>query len=329
MASGGDGSVRPCTGERPGEGEETRERERGAGRRCNVQGVRGDEREKQEVAGDVAAGERARDTQSPNLHLLLSQLRHKCLHHLFCLCSNVLIRNLTILAPHDSPNTDGIDPDSSSNVCIEDCNISTGDDLIAIKSGWDEYGIAYGRPSSGITIRRITGSSPFAGFSVGSETSGGVEDVLAEHLNFYSSGFGVHIKTNSGRGGFIRNITVSDVILDNVRYGLRIAGDVGGHPDERYDHNALPKVDSLTIKNVQGQNIKEAGLIKGIPNSAFSWICLSNIKLHGSAPVRPWKCAAGHAFESGTAGSQNRLDEAGRIDTKITKGAVRAPVTCV
>ncbi|XP_048563674.1 probable polygalacturonase [Triticum urartu] len=207
-------------------------------------------------------------------------------------CSNVLIRNLTILAPHDSPNTDGIDPDSSSNVCIEDCNISTGDDLIAIKSGWDEYGIAYGRPSSGITIRRITGSSPFAGFSVGSETSGGVEDVLAEHLNFYSSGFGVHIKTNSGRGGFIRNITVSDVILDNVRYGLRIAGDVGGHPDERYDHNALPKVDSLTIKNVQGQNIKEAGLIKGIPNSAFSRICLSNIKLHGSAPVRPWKCAA-------------------------------------
>lgn len=205
-------------------------------------------------------------------------------------CSNVVIRNLTILAPHDSPNTDGIDPDSSSNVCIEDCYISTGDDLVAIKSGWDEYGIAYGRPSSDITVRRITGSSPFAGFAVGSETSGGVENVLAEHLNFFSSGFGVHIKTNSGRGGFIRNVTVSDVTLDNVRYGLRIAGDVGDHPDEHYNHNALPKVDSLTIKNVQGQNIKEAGSIKGIASSAFSRICLSNIKLHGSVPVRPWKC---------------------------------------
>jgi hypothetical protein len=82
------------------------------------------------------------------------------------------------------------------------------------------------------------------------------------------------------------------VTLDNVRYGLRIAGDVGGHPDERYNHNALPIVDSLTIKNVQGQNIKEAGLLKGIPKSAFSRICLSNIKLHGSTPVRPWKCEA-------------------------------------
>ncbi|EAY74990.1 hypothetical protein OsI_02888 [Oryza sativa Indica Group] len=207
-------------------------------------------------------------------------------------CSNVVIRNVTVLAPHDSPNTDGIDPDSSSNVCIEDCYISTGDDLIAIKSGWDEYGMAYGRPSSHITIRRITGSSPFAGFAVGSETSGGVEHVLAEHLNFFSSGFGIHIKTNTGRGGFIRNVTVSDVTLDSVRYGLRIAGDVGGHPDDRYDRNALPVVDGLTIKNVQGQNIREAGSIKGIATSAFSRICLSNVKLNGGAAVRPWKCEA-------------------------------------
>jgi len=207
-------------------------------------------------------------------------------------CSNVVIRNVTVLAPHDSPNTDGIDPDSSSNVCIEDCYISTGDDSIAIKSGWDEYGISYGHPSSDITVRRITGSSPFAGFAVGSETSGGVQNVLAEHLNFFGSGYGIHIKTNTGRGGFIRNVTISDVTLDNVRYGLRIAGDVGDHPDDRYNRSALPVVDALTIKNIQGQNIKEAGLIKGIANSAFSRICLSNVKLSGGTPVRPWKCEA-------------------------------------
>jgi len=212
--------------------------------------------------------------------------------HLSCVCSNVVIRNVTVLAPHDSPNTDGIDPDSSSNVCIEDCYISTGDDSIAIKSGWDEYGISYGHPSSDITVRRITGSSPFAGFAVGSETSGGVQNVLAEHLNFFGSGYGIHIKTNTGRGGFIRNVTISDVTLDNVRYGLRIAGDVGDHPDDRYNRSALPVVDALTIKNIQGQNIKEAGLIKGIANSAFSRICLSNVKLSGGTPVRPWKCEA-------------------------------------
>ncbi|CAO2143734.1 unnamed protein product [Urochloa humidicola] len=216
-------------------------------------------------------------------------------------CSNVVIRNVTILAPHDSPYTDGIDPDSCSNVCIEDCYISNGDDAIAIKSGWDEYGIAYGRPSSNITVRRITGSTPFAGFAIGSETSGGVENILAEHLSFFNSGVGINIKTNIGRGGFIRNVTIADVTLDNVLYGLGIAGDVGGHPDDRYNRSALPMVDSLTIKNVQGQNIRNAGRIKGIANSSFSRICLWNVMLGGGGAhvIGTWKCEAvsGSALE--------------------------------
>lgn len=182
--------------------------------------------------------------------------------------------------------------DSSSNVCIEDCHISTGDDLISIKSGWDQYGIALGRPSSGITVQRITGSGPFAGFAIGSETSGGVENVQVQHLDLFSMGVGIHIKTNSGRGGFIRNITVSEVTLNGARYGLRISGDVGGHPDTSYNPNVLPVVDGVTIKNVWGQNIRQAGLIRGIRNSVFSHICLSNVKLHGAASIGPWKCRA-------------------------------------
>ena len=74
-------------------------------------------------------------------------------------CSNVRIQNLTILAPLNSPNTDGIDPDSSSDVCIEDCYISVGDDVISIKSGWDEYGVSYRRPSSNIIICRVIGQT--------------------------------------------------------------------------------------------------------------------------------------------------------------------------
>ncbi|KAG6480330.1 hypothetical protein ZIOFF_063830 [Zingiber officinale] len=213
---------------------------------------------------------------------------------------NVVVRNVTILAPHDSPNTDGVDPDSSLNVCIEDCYISTGDDLVAIKSGWDEYGMAYARQSSGITVRRITGSGPFAGFAIGSETSGGITNVLAENLNIFNSGIGIHIKTNSGRGGFIRNITISDVNLSNVRKGLRIAGNVGGHPDDHYNPNALPVVEGLMIKNVWGVGIQQPGSIQGIKNSPFMQICLLNVKLDVAATrVVPWVCAdvSGGALE--------------------------------
>ncbi|KAI3768626.1 hypothetical protein L2E82_19456 [Cichorium intybus] len=83
---------------------------------------------------------------------------------------NVVIHHVTILAPHDSPNTDGIDLDSSSHVGIEDSYISMGDDLVAVKNRWDEYGC----PTNDITIRRLTGSSRFTGIAVGSETSGRV-----------------------------------------------------------------------------------------------------------------------------------------------------------
>jgi polygalacturonase len=144
------------------------------------------------------------------------------------------------------------DADSSSHVCIEDSYISTGDDLVAMKSGWDEYSIAYGRCSTSITIRRITGSSPFAVIAVGSETSGGVENVLADHINLFNMGLGIHVKTNIGRGGFIRNITITNVFMENSRKGIKIAGDVGGHPDDRFNPNALPVVKGITIQERLG-----------------------------------------------------------------------------
>lgn len=187
------------------------------------------------------------------------------------------------------------DTDSSSHVCIEDSYISTGDDLVAVKSGWDEYGIAYGHRSFGITIRRITGSSPFSGIAVGSETSGGVENVLVEHIQLYNMGVGIHVKTNIGRGGLIRNISVSDVYLGNARKGIKIAGDVGDHPDNGFNPNAFPVVKDITIKNVSGVNVLQAGLIEGLRNSPFTGICLSNINLAGVTPKGsrspPWKCS--------------------------------------
>ncbi|PWA95040.1 Glycoside hydrolase, family 28 [Artemisia annua] len=208
-------------------------------------------------------------------------------------CSHVVIHHVTILAPPDSPNTDGIDPDSSSHVCIEDSYISTGDDLIAVKSGWDEYGIAYGRPSNDITIRRITGSCPFAGIAVGSETSGGVYNVLAEHITLRNMGVGIHLKTNIGRGGIIRNITVSDVYMVNVRKGIKMASDVGDHPDNNYNPNALPVLKHVRIKNIRGKKVMQAGLIQGLKNSPFTDICLSNINLHRTigSKYAPWKCS--------------------------------------
>ncbi|KAI4319921.1 hypothetical protein MLD38_033460 [Melastoma candidum] len=204
--------------------------------------------------------------------------------------SHVTIQNLTIRAPPNSPNTDGIDPDSSDHVCIEDCYISTGDDVIAIKSGWDEYGIYYGRPSTKITIRRIVGETRSSGIAIGSEMSGGVSDVHAEDLFFYNTNNGIRIKSSPGRGGYVRNIYISNVTLLNVTTALRFTGLYGEHPDDHYDPNALPKIERITFKDIRGESITVAGLMQGIEGDAFEDICLYNVNLQVSAST-PWNCS--------------------------------------
>ncbi|OVA16627.1 Glycoside hydrolase [Macleaya cordata] len=206
-------------------------------------------------------------------------------------CSQVIVQNVTILAPLDSPNTDGIDPDSSDDVCIEDCYISTGDDLISIKSGWDEYGISYARPSSNIVIHRLTGETGLgSGISIGSEMSGGVSEVHAESLRFFNSNNGIRIKTAPGRGGYVRNIYISDLTMTDVKIAIRFTGQYGEHPDEFYDPKALPVIDKISIKDVTGENIRLAGLLEGIEGDNFLNICLSNITLSVTKDP-PWNCS--------------------------------------
>ncbi|XP_052885051.1 probable polygalacturonase [Gossypium arboreum] len=114
--------------------------------------------------------------------------------------SNVVVQGLTILAPVTSPNTDGINPDSCTNTRIEDCYIVSGDDCVAVKSGWDEYGIKFGMPTKQLVIRRLTCISPFSAvIALGSEMSGGIEDVRAEDITGINSESAVRIKTAVGK----------------------------------------------------------------------------------------------------------------------------------
>ncbi|RVX05366.1 putative polygalacturonase [Vitis vinifera] len=133
-------------------------------------------------------------------------------------------------------NTDGIDPDSCEDMVIEDCYISVGDDGIAIKSGWDQYGVAYGRPSVNILIRNLViRSMVSAGVSIGSEMSGGVSNVTVENLLVWNSRRAVRIKTSPGRGGYVQHINYRNLTFDNVRVGIVIKTDYNEHPDDGFD----------------------------------------------------------------------------------------------
>jgi polygalacturonase len=208
-------------------------------------------------------------------------------------CRNVVVKDMTILAPFDSPNTDGIDPDSSQYVCIEDCYISVGDDAIAIKSGWDEYGTAYGMPSQNIDVRRITvHTRTSAGIAFGSEMSGGISNVQVDHMTIYGARWGIRFKTGLGRGGYIRNITVTKLDMRSVRTAIAFAGNYGEHPDDNWNRTDYPVIEDVSIEDVVGENITQAGLFLGLPESPFHNIHLANIVLDVKSESENWNCSS-------------------------------------
>ncbi|KAH7683688.1 Pectin lyase fold/virulence factor protein [Dioscorea alata] len=173
-------------------------------------------------------------------------------------CKNVTISNMTILAPVlGAPNTDGIDPDSCEDMVIENCFICVGDDGIAIKSGWDQYGIAYGRPSTNIVIRNVTLRSVVsAGVSIGSEMSGGVSNITLENLHVWDSRRAVRIKTAPGRGGYVRDISCRNMSLTKVRIGIVIKTDYNEHADTAFDPKAFPVIENVSFIGVYGEDVR-------------------------------------------------------------------------
>ncbi|KAL5752158.1 hypothetical protein ACOSP7_022336 [Xanthoceras sorbifolium] len=214
-------------------------------------------------------------------------------------CSNVVIRGMTILAPLNAPNTDGIDPDSCTNVCIEDCYIESGDDLVAVKSGWDHYGITMARPSSNIMVRRVSGTTPTcSGVGIGSEMSGGIFNVTVDQLHVWDSAAGVRIKTDKGRGGFIANITISNIKMERVKVPIRFSRGSNDHPDDGWDPKALPSVKGISISNVVSVNSTKAPVLDGIEDAQFEEICMKNVSILGLAPSAAWHCEYVSGFTS-------------------------------
>lgn len=171
-----------------------------------------------------------------------------------------------------------------------------GDDAISIKSGWDEYGMAYGKPSANIVIRRVLAIAPSsAGIAIGSEMSGGVSNVTVEHMTILHSGTGFRLKTAVGRGGYVTNISVSNVLMQDVKTAIAFTGRYGEHPDEDFDPTAFPVVDQIVISNVHGKSITAAGTLFGLSESPFRNICLAEIALDVSGSVN-WSCSDVEGF---------------------------------
>ncbi len=126
-------------------------------------------------------------------------------------CEDVVAQNLTIRST--GGNGDGIDVDSCRHVRIENCDIATGDDCIALKSGRGMEGYRLARPTEDVFISHCTlADSIFACIGIGSESSGGIRNVRIEDCKFTRARtFAIYIKSRPGRGAFIEDISATNL----------------------------------------------------------------------------------------------------------------------
>jgi len=131
-------------------------------------------------------------------------------------CENVTVQKVTIINPADSPNTDGINPDSCRYVHISDCHIDVGDDCITLKSGIETEAADKRGPTENVTITNCTMAHGHGGLVLGSEMSGDVRNVVISNCVFIGTDRGIRIKTRRGRGGVVEDVRVSNIVMREV-----------------------------------------------------------------------------------------------------------------
>ncbi|EMV2997989.1 glycoside hydrolase family 28 protein [Enterobacter hormaechei] len=203
------------------------------------------------------------------------------------------------------PSTDGIDVDSCEQVRIERCIVSCNDDNICIKSGRGREAAQKSRAARDIVIRGCT-LNKGSGITLGSETSGGIERVLIEDNAFNGTGVGFRIKSARNRGGFIRDITVQNLRLTDVRFPVLIQlnwfpqysyGDQSNLSDKPEHWRKLAEgvegeagltaVSGLTIKNMTARRsdskcFSRAFFIEGYPERPVVGLTLEGILIDAS-----------------------------------------------
>ncbi|MDL2241699.1 glycoside hydrolase family 28 protein [Bacteroidales bacterium OttesenSCG-928-L03] len=134
------------------------------------------------------------------------------------------------------PSTDGIDIDSSAFILIEYCEVDCNDDNICLKAGRDADGLRVNRPTENILIRHCTAQKGAGLITCGSETSGGIRNILGYDLKARGTATVLRLKSSLNRGGFVENIYLTGIEADSVARVI----EAGLNWNPSYSYSKLP-----------------------------------------------------------------------------------------
>ena len=197
------------------------------------------------------------------------------------MCKDVVIRNLQVYA--HGHNNDGVDPEMTQNMLVEDCVFDQGDDAIAVKSGRNQDAWRLNTPTQNLVIRNCLVKNGHQLLAVGSELSGGVENVWMDNCAVADGASMFHlvfIKTNERRGGFVKNIHVTNIKADEMREGI-----LGIETNVLYQWRdlvptyevRLTPISDIYLENIKANNVKFTYRILGQAEMPVQRVFLKNV----------------------------------------------------
>lgn len=204
--------------------------------------------------------------------------------------SNLTFNGVTITAPNTSPNTVGIDPNGNA-ILIENCNISTGDDNVAVNA--DGSNVANG--VNNLTIMNNTFGYGH-GVSIGSITTNGVKSVLVTDCTFTNTTNGIRLKSGGSNGGIVQNISYVNLTMNGVANPIYFTSWYSGGKDNANSlanraanttyNSASPVWQNITISNLTATNASNAGIIYGRPESPIQGVTITDCNISASSPFK-------------------------------------------
>ena len=215
-------------------------------------------------------------------------LRHSPMWQMHpCLCRNVTVRGVHVERESGAnnqtgPNADGCDPESCTDVLIENCFFATGDDCIAIKAGRNDDGRRLAAPSQNIVIRGCHMEDGHGGITLGSEISGGVRNVFGMNCNLSSPQLdhGLRFKNNAMRGGVLEHLYFRDIKVGEVAHA---AITVDFNYEEGANGKYTPVLRDLNVENLKSGKSRYALDLQGFPNAPIMDVRLTNCTFENTA----------------------------------------------
>ena len=203
---------------------------------------------------------------------------------------HIYFYNVDVENPSDSPNTDGLDPDSSSYIDIVGCHFSVGDDCIAIKSGKISMVEKYYKPSSNITIRNCLMENGHGGVVLGSELSSGLTNLSVSKCYFKNTDRGLRIKTRRGRGNkaIIDDVEFDHIFMEGVLnpfvINMYYNCDKDGHDEYVQSKDAkevdyrTPYIGKVVFKNIKCKDvISSCAFMYGLPEKNIKSVTFKDV----------------------------------------------------